>query len=139
MKREIEEIEYDIRDCINQQKALSARRDILEKERLAFLRGTQFYCPDCGRKSTLSKWVFIQASQWVAGETAHPERGDWHYRTPDKCGIRHKCGGIFHIPKLAHNERLLEIMNKVGIFESPKLFGSIEDLEEKDLLMLCKR
>lgn len=138
MRRELEEIEKDIKGCMDEQEVLSDKRDALEKERLAVLRGTPFYCPDCGRKSTLSKWTFIEVSRY---ERPHGCTGGdrWHDNSPDKCGIRHKCGGIFYIPRLTHNEKLLKIMEKVGVSHFHKLFGNVENLAEKDLLMLCKR
>lgn len=139
MKRNLIEIEGDIDECKSRIITVLGERAILEKEMLAVLRGTQFYCLDCGRKSTLSKWTFIKVSRY---ERPHGCTGGdtWHDNIPDKCGIRcPKCRGTFYIPRLTHNGKLLKIMEKIGVLESPKLFGSIEELAEKDLLMLCKR
>ena len=138
MKRKLVEIEEDLDKCMSRLIALLGERGILRKEMLSVLRGTQLYCPDCGRKSTLSKWVFIQI--YYHDPPLGDIEGDWQKRPPSQCGLRcPKCNpGIFHIPKLALRNKLLKIIEKVGHSQHTELFRCVEEMEEDDLLTQCK-
>lgn len=134
MKRDLIEIEMYIDECNSRIRTILEERAILEKEMLIVLRGTRFYCPDCGRKSTLSKWTFIQTSHY---ERPHGcgEGDTWQTRPARECGIRcPKCGGYFYIPRLTHRGKLLKIMEKVGHIKMTELFKCVEEMKEEDLL-----
>ncbi|MEK7568745.1 MAG: hypothetical protein AAB497_01355 [Patescibacteria group bacterium] len=140
VKRTLEEIEWEISKDNSHVTALLEGLEILEKEKIAFLRGTRFPCPDCGRRSTLSKWVFIKAHYRDA--PLGGIEGDWREKRLAECGIRcpTKCEGVFHIPKLAPYKRgkLLKVMEKAGPTRAVELFKCVEEMEEEDLLSLCK-
>lgn len=140
IQRSLAEIEWDIDKDKSHITALLEGLETLEKEKTAFLRGTRFPCPDCGRRSTLSKWVFIKAHYRDA--PLGGIEGDWREKRPEECGIRcpTKCGGVFHIPKLAPHKRkkLLEVMGKAGPVHVEEIFKCVEEMEEEDLLTLCK-
>ena len=139
-RRKIEEIEWDIDKDKSHVAALLEGLEILEKEKIAFLRSTRFPCPDCGRRSTLSKWVLIKA--FYREPPLGGIEGDWREKRIEECGVRcpTKCGGVFHIPKLAPYKRgkLLKIMEKAGPIHATELFKSVEEMEEEDLLTICK-
>lgn len=140
IKRSLDEIEWEIGKDESHVTALLEGLEILEKEKVTLLRGTRFSCPDCGRRSTLSKWVFIKAHYRNA--PLGGIEGDWQERPPNQCGIRcpTKCGGVFHIPKLAPHKRkkILKVMEKAGPTHVKEIFKCVEEMEEEDFLTLCK-
>lgn len=127
--RSLADIEEDIQRYTEKQGAL-------KKELIAVMRSTQLYCPNCGRRSTLSRWVFIQTKHY---ERPHgcTEGDTWHDNSHDKCGVHcSKCSSVFRISGLDDSEKLLKITEKV---DPAKVFMSvINESEERNLLVRYK-
>ncbi len=138
MRRKLEEVESGISRCMSQQIKLQQERGILEKERLQILRGIRFSCPRCGKRSTLSRWVFIKTSYFVPPHGC--TGGDyWMQRSPSECGIKcPRCKNHFYIPSFPQQEKFLNILEKVGPMQVALLFKCVEETEEEYLRTLCK-
>lgn len=129
-KRSLDEIEWDISRGQSHITAFLEELGALEKERVTFLRGTRFSCPDCGRRSTLSKWVFTQHLFYIH-PIGHNSGDGWEKRPPNECEIScPKCKGKFYIHEYPQKAKLLGITERIGP-DFHKLFNSVENMHDE--------
>jgi hypothetical protein len=100
-------------------------------QKLNIARGILFTCEHCGRKSPLSKWVFIQVQYYVPPRGC--TEGDYWVNSETKvCDLRcPMCEGKNYLYNHKEKTDVLRVIAEVGESWKEKIFARVEVLHRR--------
>ncbi|MBI2048028.1 MAG: hypothetical protein HYT27_02715 [Parcubacteria group bacterium] len=113
---------------------MTKSQDVLRKQLAESIKNILITCEECGKKSKLRFWVFIQR-HWYTQPRGCMEGDYWNASTTELCHIRcPKCGSENYIYNHNDKKKLLRYIDKIADdaeIGKNELFTNVEDRHKK--------